>query len=71
MIGLAADGRLFGLDAQLLFDIGVSIFNIILLVFLIGVPIILIIFAIKYFKQKNNYYKIMINLMRYKMIKKN
>ena len=54
MIGLAADGRLFGLDAQLLFDIGVSIFNIILLVFLIGVPIILIIFAIKYFKQKNN-----------------
>ena len=58
MIGLAADGRLFGLDVQLLFDIGVSIFNIILLVFLIGVPIILIIFAIKYFKQKNNYYKI-------------
>ena len=57
MIGLAADGRLFGLDVQLLFDIGVSIFNIILLVFLIGVPIILIIFAIKYFKQKNNYYK--------------
>lgn len=51
MIGLAADGRLFGLDVQLLFDIGISIFNIILLVFLIGVPIILIIFAIKYFKQ--------------------
>ena len=47
MIGLAADGRLFGLDVQLLFDIGVSIFNIILLVFLIGVPIILIILAIK------------------------
>lgn len=58
MIGLAADGRLFGLDVQLLFDIGVSIFNIILLVFLIGVPIILIIFVIKYFKQKHNYYKI-------------
>ena len=53
MIGLAADGRLFGLDVQLLFDIGVSIFNIILLVFLIGVSIILIIFVIKYFKQKN------------------
>ncbi len=58
MIGLTADGRLFGLDVQLLFDIGVSIFNIILLVFLIGIPIILIIFAIKYFKQKNYYYKI-------------
>lgn len=64
MIGLAADGRLFGLDVQLLFDIGVSIFNIILLVFLIGVPIILIIFAIKYFKQKITIIKLRLNFIK-------
>ena len=57
MVGLASDGRLFGLDPQLLFDVFLFIINAILLIILVGVPVLLIVFLVKYLKQKNNYYK--------------
>ena len=36
MVGLASDGRLFGLDPQLLFDVFLFIINAILLIILVG-----------------------------------
>lgn len=57
MIGLASDGRLFGLDAQFLFDASVTLVNVLILLFIFIPVVVIIIFLFKYFKQKREYYK--------------
>lgn len=58
MIGLAADGRLFGLDAQLLFDVTITVVCIFLLIILVIIFIIFNRFVINFIKQIRDYFKV-------------
>lgn len=60
MVLLETSGRLFGMDYQLLFDVVISIFNILLLLVIFIIPITIIVILIrkliKYLDAKTNYY---------------
>lgn len=60
MVGLAADGRLFGLDAQLLFDATITAVCIFLLIILVIIFIIFNKFVINFIKQIRDYFKVKI-----------
>lgn len=57
MIALSSDGRLFGLNAQYLFDISSFIVNIFIIFSFIIPIVVLFILICKYFKDKSKYYK--------------
>lgn len=60
MVLLETSGRLFGMDYQILFDVVISIFNILLLLVIFVIPITIIVILIrkliKYLDAKTNYY---------------
>lgn len=60
MVLLETSGRLFGMDYQILFDVVISIFNILLLLVIFIIPITIIVILIrkliKYLDAKTNYY---------------
>lgn len=60
MVLLETSGRLFGMDNQILFDVVISIFNILLLLVIFVIPITIIVILIrkliKYLDAKTNYY---------------
>lgn len=58
MIGLAADGRLFGLDAQLLFDAAITAICIFLLIIFVIIFIIFNKFVINFIKQVIDYFRV-------------
>ena len=60
MVLLETSGRLFGLDYQILFDVVISIFNILLFLVIFVIPITIIVILIrkliKYLDAKTKYY---------------
>ena len=58
MIGLAADGRLFGLDVQLLFDAAITAICIFLLFIFVIIFIIFNKFVINFIKQVIDYFRV-------------
>lgn len=60
MVLLETSGRLFGMDYQILFDVVISIFNILLLLVIFIIPITIIVILIrkliKYLDAKTKYY---------------
>lgn len=60
MVLLETSGRLFGMDYQILFDVVISIFNILLLLVIFVIPITIIVILIrkliKYLDAKTKYY---------------
>lgn len=60
LVLLETSGRLFGMDYQILFDVVISIFNILLLLVIFVIPITIIVILIrkfiKYLDAKTNYY---------------
>lgn len=60
MVLLETSGRLFGIDYQILFDVVISIFNILLLLVIFVIPITIIVILIrkliKYLDAKTKYY---------------
>ena len=60
MVLLKTSGRLFGMDYQILFDVVISIFNILLLLVIFVIPITIIVILIrkliKYLDAKTKYY---------------
>ena len=60
MVLLETSGRLFGMDYQILFDVVISIFNILLLLVIFVIPITIIVILIrkliKYLDAKTNFY---------------
>lgn len=57
MVLLASQGRLFGFDAQLLFDIFVNFANIFILLLILIPVVVLFTFICKFFIDKSKYYK--------------